>query len=84
MRTGSVCSYLYMYDLDTGDYKGKLKMDPAPEWIQGVAYYDGDLYVTCDDGDADKDEPDHMYKIKTSSDGKMGSVTLEKRCSVIK
>ena len=45
--------YLYMYDLDTGDYKGKLKLDPVPKWLQGVAYYKGSLYLTSDDGDAD-------------------------------
>ena len=27
--------YLYMYDLDTGDYTGKVKMQPAPKWLQG-------------------------------------------------
>ena len=42
-------TFLYMYDLESGDFKGKLAMDPAPSWIQGVAYYDGDLYVTYDD-----------------------------------
>ena len=57
---GESSYYLYMYDLATGDYKGKLKMSPEPKWIQGVAYFDGALYVTCDDGDADKDEPDNM------------------------
>ena len=89
-------SYLYMYDLDNGDYKGKLKMDPAPMWIQGVAYNDGDLFVTCDDGDADKDEPDHMYRIRigkggesgsdgeTESDGESGSVVLEKTFDDVK
>ena len=77
-------SYLYMYDLDNGDYKGKIKMYPAPEWIQGVAYHYGDLYVTCDDGDADKDEPDHMYRIKIDSGGKTGTVTLEKTFDDVK
>lgn len=71
-------AYLYMYDLETGDYKGKMQMQPAPKWIQGVAYYDGNLYVTCDDGDADSGSPDHMYRIKISEDGKSGTVVLEK------
>lgn len=71
-------SYLYMYDLDKGDYKGKLLMDPAPKWLQGVAYYKGSLYVTSDDGDADKKEPDHMYRIDVSSDFSSGKVSLEK------
>lgn len=70
--------YLYMYDLDNGDYKGKLKMHPAPKWLQGIAYHKGHLYVTCDDGNADKKEPDHMYKVDTDSSGKTGTVTLEK------
>ena len=70
--------YLYMYDLETGDYKGKLKMETAPKWIQGVAYYEGDLFVTCDDGDAEENAPDHMYRIEVSKDGQSGKVSLEK------
>ena len=66
--------YLYMYDLDTGDYKGNLQMQPGPRWLQGVAYYDGSLYVTSDDGDADDNAPDHMYRVDISK----GTVTLEK------
>ena len=61
-------SFLYMYDLDTGDYKGKLPMDPAPRSIQGVAYHDGQLYVTCDDGEADDDEPDNLYRLDIAKD----------------
>ena len=74
----SSSDYLYRYDLDTGDFKGKLKMDPAPKWLQGVAYYDGNLYVTSDDGDADEDAPDHMYRIEVSDDAETGKVSLEK------
>lgn len=70
--------YLYMYNLKNGDYKGRLHMDPAPRWIQGVAYYDGSLYVTCDDGDADENAPDHMYRIEINEDKSTGKVTLEK------
>ena len=70
--------YLYRYDLDTGDYKGKLKMEPAPKWLQGVAYYDGSLFVTSDDGDAEDDAPDHLYRVELSEDGETGNVTLEK------
>lgn len=71
-------AYLYMYDLDSGAYKGKLRMDPVPKWIQGVAYFDGSLYVTCDDGDADEEAPDHMYRITLNEDRTAGGVTLEK------
>jgi hypothetical protein len=70
--------YLYMYDLDTGDYKGRLKMEKAPKWIQGVAYYDGNLYVTSDDGDAEEDAPDHMYRIELADNKQTGKVSLEK------
>ncbi|MBP5654255.1 MAG: hypothetical protein J6X33_01955 [Clostridiales bacterium] len=81
-RTVYMCSwiddkssnYLYMYDLDSGAYKGTLTMDPSPKWIQGVAYYDGSLYVTADDGDADKDEPDNMYRVDVAK----GTVTKDK------
>lgn len=71
-------NYLYMYDLSTCDYKGKLKMQPGPKWIQGVAYNDGNLFVTCDDGDADKDEPDNMYRIDLDESKETGTVVLEK------
>lgn len=66
-------SYLYKYNLDTGEYLGKLHLDPFPKWMQGVAYYNNYLYVTCDDGDADKNEADHMYRIDDK-----GNVLLEK------
>lgn len=71
-------SYLYMYDLDTGEYKGKLLMDPVPTMLQGIAYYDGSLFVTSDDGDADKEEPDNMYRVTVSKNDFNGSVTLER------
>lgn len=70
--------YLYMYDLDTGDYKGRLKMLSAPQWIQGVAYHKGALYITSDDGDADDHAPDHMYRVDVSENQETGQVRLEK------
>lgn len=54
--------YLYKYDLDNGSYLGRIHMHAVPQWIQGIAYYDGSYYVTADDGDADFDEPDHIYR----------------------
>lgn len=71
-------NYLYKYDLDSEKYLGKVLMDNPPKWIQGVAYNDGFLYVTADDGDADKDEPDNMYKIEVNDKDNKGKVTLEK------
>ena len=70
--------YLYMYDLKTGEYRGKLEMDPVPKWSQGVACYKGDLYVTCDDGDADLDEPDNLYKLTVDEAQQKASVTRER------
>lgn len=70
-------SYLYRYDLNTGEYLGKIHLQPYPEWMQGVAYYGGNLYVTCDDGVADDNEADHMYRI-TIKDDTSASVVLEK------
>ena len=60
--------YLYKYDMNSGDYLGKIHMHAVPQWIQGVAYYDGSYYVTADDGDADYDEPDHIYRFDISDD----------------
>ncbi len=70
--------YLYMYDLDTGDYIGKLKLQPSPRWMQGIACHDGHLYVTSDDGDADDHAPDHMYRVDLSENRKTGTVVPEK------
>lgn len=53
--------YLYRYDLETGAYLGKHHLQPVPQWIQGIAYDDGWLYMTADDGTADLGEPDHVY-----------------------
>ena len=56
--------YLYSYDLETGAYLGKVELVPAPKRQQGVVYHNGYYYLTSDDGDADKDEPDHVYRAK--------------------
>ena len=58
--------YLYEYDLSTGKYKRKVHLQPVPQWIQGVYAYNGDLYVTADDGTADEKEPDHIYRVEIS------------------
>ena len=56
--------YLYAYDLETGDYKGKFLMENPPLLIQGISYHDGYIYISCDDGDADLGGPDHLYRTK--------------------
>ena len=50
----------------------------APQWVQGVAYHDGCLYLTADDGDADLEEPDHLYRTKIEPGATNCIVTLER------
>ena len=70
--------YLYKYDLATGAYLGKIHLHAVPQWIQGVAYHDGAYYITADDGDADFDEPDHIYKAMIPDGATHCKVTEEK------
>jgi len=69
--------YLYRYDLKSGAYLGKVELDPAPQWIQGVAYHNGAYYITADDGDADFDEPDHMYRFTIPEGASKAEPALE-------
>ena len=57
-------SFLYRYDLGSGEYLGKVHMEDPPQYIQGIACHDGWIYITADDGPADGDEPDHVYKCR--------------------
>ncbi len=70
--------YLYQYDLDTGKYLRKVHLHAVPQWIQGVAYFDGAFYLTADDGDADLDEPDHIYRCEILPGETHCKVTEEK------
>ena len=70
--------YLYRYDLETGKYLGKVHLQMPPQWLQGIAYYDGYLYMTADDGTADDDEPDHLYRTKITDNSTFCTVTLER------
>lgn len=55
-------SHLYCYDLGKGSYVGKIALNPAPSLQQGIfCLDDGRILISCDDGDADKDEADHLY-----------------------
>ena len=56
--------YLYRYDLESGAYLGRHHLQPVPQWIQGIAYDDGWIYMTADDGTADLGEPDHVYRCR--------------------
>jgi hypothetical protein len=70
--------YLYRYDLETGAYLGKVHMQMPPQWLQGVAYFNGCLYMTADDGTADDNEPDHLYRAKITDGCTYCTVTLER------
>ena len=70
--------YLYGYDLKTGKYQGKVHMQMPPQWLQGIAYYDGYFYMTADDGTADAKEPDHLYRTKINEGATDCIVTLER------
>ena len=75
--------YLYEYSLDTGKYLRKVHIAPVPQWIQGVFYYKGALYVTADDGNADFDAPDNMYRVDVT-DKPYASVVLERAFTDVK
>lgn len=70
--------YIYQYDLVTGEYIKKLHLQPVPQYQQGIVYWDGHLYITADDGDAEYDEHDHMYRVQTDSSKTAAQVVLEK------
>ncbi len=70
--------YLYGYDLETGAFRGRVQLHASPQWIQGVAWHDGSLYLTADDGDADYDEPDHLYRVTVPQGATHALVTLER------
>ena len=53
-------------------------MQVPPQWLQGIACYDGSLYMTADDGTADDDEPDHLYRTTIDPDATSCTVTLER------
>ena len=76
--------YLYRYDLATGEYLGKLHLQAPPQWIQGIAYHDGWIYMTADDGTADLGEPDHVYRCDVSAfAGEDGAETLPTAAPVL-
>lgn len=56
-------SHIYRYRLDDGSYEGKTKLKPAPAYQQGIFIKDGHAYITADDGDAENNEPDRIYRL---------------------
>lgn len=70
--------YLYQYDLTTGKFIGKLHLQPVPQYQQGIFYYQGYIYITADDGDANFFESDHLYKVNAAPGATHALVQLEK------
>lgn len=75
--------YLYEYSLDTGKFLRKVHLQPVPQWVQGVFYWKGNLYLTADDGTADLEEPDHLYRVNIT-DKSYASVVQEKTFTEVK
>ena len=70
--------YLYEYDLKTGKYLRKVHLQCPPQWVQGIAYYNGSFYLTADDGTADEIEPDHVYRVDIQPGASNATVVLER------
>ena len=70
--------YLYRYDLNNGEYLGKYHLQAPPQWIQGIAYLNGYIYITADDGTADLGEADHIYSVKVDLNKTTMQVLLER------
>ncbi|WP_319403343.1 hypothetical protein [uncultured Anaeromusa sp.] len=75
--------YLYEYSLDSGKFLRKVHLQPVPQWVQGVFYWKGNLYLTADDGTADLGEPDHLYRVNIT-DKSYASVVQEKTFTEVK
>ena len=70
--------HLYSYDLHTGEYRGKLRLSRELRWIQGVEYHNDHFYVSADDGDAERGEPDNIYRVRLD-----GEVSLYKELTTL-
>ena len=70
--------YLYRYDLEDGTYLGKYHLQAPPQWIQGICYLDGCIYITADDGTADLGECDHVWRTRVNLSSTSWRVTLER------
>jgi len=74
-------NYLYKYDLKNEKYIGKLHLQPVPQYQQGILYMHGYIFISADDGDAENDEDDHLYRVTIESKASRGGVFLEKTFS---
>lgn len=74
-------TYVYRYDLATGAYDGKIHLRPVPQWQQGIAVFEGALYITADDGDAEDDEIDNLWRLDPKPGASSAYVHHEKAFS---
>ena len=54
--------FLYRFSADDGSFLGKTPLKDPPRNIQSITFHDGALYLAANDGDAEKNEPDHLYR----------------------
>jgi hypothetical protein len=71
-------TYVYRYDMATDAYVGKLHLRPVPQWQQGIAAFDGSLFITADDGDAELEEVDNLWRVPDPTAASDAYVTHEK------
>ena len=71
-------TYVYRYDMATDSYMGKLHLRPVPQWQQGIAAFGGSLYITADDGDAEIEEVDNLWRVSAPTAASDAYVTREK------
>jgi len=71
-------TYVYRYDMATNAYMGKLHLRPVPQWQQGIAAFGGSLYITADDGDAEIEEVDNLWRVSAPTAASDAYVTREK------
>jgi hypothetical protein len=76
--------HIYYYDLNTGEHKGKIELDQAPKYQQGILYHEGYIYLTADDGDAEKNEFDKLWSVSADISKNSAKVELEKTFSEVK
>jgi hypothetical protein len=69
--------YIYRYDLESGEYRGKLQLRSVPHAQQGIAYRQGFLFITADDGEADLEEPDSLWRAQADPTSASTFVTHE-------
>ena len=77
-------SYVYKYDLESGNYLGKIHLFPVPEKQQGIKVIGAKLYITADDGDAELSEPDHLYAFTFNKNTTQAKVELVKTFDDVK